>query len=399
MRKMFIGAAGPLLLSLGVAATAAPPSTWRISETSGDVQLVANGKSTPALRGALLSSGSVIATGAAARAVVVRGREFVVISPGSRVRLPTEAESGGGMMQMIIEFGTSLFKIEKKSTPHFVVKSPYLAAVVKGTTFTVTAGAAGGSVQVTEGAVQVSTLDGGAFEIIRSGSVATVGAADLFELTIRGDVSKVIRSQARGDAAVTSAVDATSPAPNAPPILSLAPMEALLAEEAMVLPSLEAGLSQSDSPAEIILREVGEQLPDETGAPGISQKAIRDLAQIQGLARKPENPSEAASPPVPGDSEDTGPGSESADRGGAGAGSDHGPGDGAGKDKDDGDKDKGSKDDDDGKPDDRQPGDRDDDGGDGHGDRDDDDSGDDDDDHDGRDRDSEEGDGRDDRDD
>ena len=193
MRKMIIGAAGTLLLSMGAPAGAAPQPAWRISESSGDVQLVESGRSRPALRGALLSSGSLIATGAAARAVIVRGKEFVVISPGSRVRVPTEPESRGGMMQMMVDFGTSLFKIERKSTPHFGVKTPYLAAVVKGTTFTVTAGSAGGTVQVTEGAVDVSTLDGGASEILRPGSVATVGAGDLFELSIRGDTSKVIR--------------------------------------------------------------------------------------------------------------------------------------------------------------------------------------------------------------
>src|SRR3712207_4379139 len=140
MRGILFAAAAPLLLSIGSGAAAAPPPAWRVSEATGDVRLVENGRARAATRGALLASGSTIATGANARAVLVRGQEFVVVSPRSQLRVPVEAESRGGLMQMIADFGTSLFRIEKKSTPHFGVKTPYLAAVVKGTTFTVVVG-------------------------------------------------------------------------------------------------------------------------------------------------------------------------------------------------------------------------------------------------------------------
>ena len=147
-----------------------------MSEVSGSVRLTENGQSRNAIRGALLSSGAVIATAPGARAVIVRGEEFVVISPNSQLRVPAAAEAGG-VMQMIEDFGVALFRINKKATPHFGVKTPYLAAVVKGTTFTVTVGQEGGTVQVTEGAVQVSTLDGGASDLVTPGIIATVAAA------------------------------------------------------------------------------------------------------------------------------------------------------------------------------------------------------------------------------
>ncbi len=65
---------------------------------------------------------------------------------------------------------------------------------MKGTTFTVTVGPEGSSVQVTEGAVQVSTLDGGAAELVRPGAIAMVGASDLYRLNVEGDATKAIRS-------------------------------------------------------------------------------------------------------------------------------------------------------------------------------------------------------------
>jgi hypothetical protein len=173
----------------------AQTAPWRVSEASGDVRIVEGGRSRPATRGALLSGGSIVATAQRARAVLVRGRDYVIVSPASRVRVPTAAQGGSrGLIQMITEAGTAMFRIEHRATPHFAVQTPYLAAVVKGTIFTVTVGEAGASVQVTEGAVEVSTADGGAAEMIRPGMIATVSAADLQQLDIQGENSRSIRS-------------------------------------------------------------------------------------------------------------------------------------------------------------------------------------------------------------
>jgi hypothetical protein len=192
MRKMIIGLA-PALLAIGTGASAQVPG-WRVSEASGDVRLVENGRARAATRGALLASGSTIATGSNARAVIVRGEEFVVISPRTQLRVPA-VQASNPIMQLIEDFGTAVFKIQKKTTPHFGVQTPYLAAVVKGTTFTVSVGPEGGSVQVTEGAVEVSTLDGGAKDLVRPGAIAQVGASDLYRLTVQGETSKVIHSE------------------------------------------------------------------------------------------------------------------------------------------------------------------------------------------------------------
>ena len=191
MRKILFGLA-PVLLAASGSAMAATPA-WKVSEVSGDVRMTENGRAKAAVRGALLASGATIATGPNSRAVIVRGEEFVVISPRTQIRVPAAAAQNK-IMQLIEDFGTAVFRINKKSTPHFGVQTPYLAAVVKGTTFTVTVGEQGGSVQVTEGAVQVSTLDGGAADLVLPGAIAQVGASDLYRLTIEGDVTKVIRS-------------------------------------------------------------------------------------------------------------------------------------------------------------------------------------------------------------
>jgi hypothetical protein len=191
VKKLVLGAV-PALMMMSAPALAQAPA-WMVSEVSGRVQLMENGHSRTATRGALLSSGATITTAASSRAVIVRGQEFVVISPGTRIRVP-EASGASSIMQMIADYGSALFRIEKKSTPHFGVQTPYLAAVVKGTTFTVTVGPEGGKVRVTEGAVEVSTLDGGASDLVTPGIVAMVGANDRYTLTVEGKETKILRS-------------------------------------------------------------------------------------------------------------------------------------------------------------------------------------------------------------
>ena len=207
MKRLIVGLA-PVLLAIGSSAVAASPA-WRISEASGDVKVVESGRSKVALRGALLSSGATIVTGQGARAVIVRDRDFVVISPNSRMRI-AEPVQQRGIIQVIADFGTALFRIEHKKTPHFGVQTPYLAAVVKGTVFTVTVGKEGSTVQVTEGAVEVATLDGGAVDLIRPGMIASVGANDRLQLSVKGDVDRVIRSNG---APVAGTVTVPAPAP------------------------------------------------------------------------------------------------------------------------------------------------------------------------------------------
>ncbi|MDB5693277.1 MAG: hypothetical protein JWO81_2340, partial [Alphaproteobacteria bacterium] len=211
MNKLVLGLA-PALLMLGATAHAAD-APWKVSEVTGDVKVVDGGRSHAAVKGALLASGSVIAAGAGARAVLVHDKDFVIVSPNSRIRI-APAEQQKGIFQIISEFGTALFRIEHKQTPHFGVQTPYLAAVVKGTVFSVTVGATGASVQVTQGAVDVGTLDGGAHELIRPGMIASVGAGDRFKLHIDGDGSRNIRSPGAPAASnVTTAAPTASAAP------------------------------------------------------------------------------------------------------------------------------------------------------------------------------------------
>ena len=66
--------------------------------------------------------------------------------------------------------------------------------MVKGTTFSVTVTDTGTAVQVTEGAVQVSTLDGGATQLLSPGMIGVVNQNQQFRLNIAGTETRTIDS-------------------------------------------------------------------------------------------------------------------------------------------------------------------------------------------------------------
>src|SRR4051812_18512180 len=182
---------------LGSTSAHAQSASWTISEASGRVVIRDGAGDHAGARGAAVQAGATVMTGPSARAVLVRGKDFVTLSANARMRLP-EAAKAGGLFQMIQEWGNALFRIEHRKDPHFAVQAPYLAAVVKGTTFSVTVTREGSSVQVIEGAVEAATADGGAHELVRPGAVASVMASDRFRLTVQGQNAHSVASPARG---------------------------------------------------------------------------------------------------------------------------------------------------------------------------------------------------------
>ena len=117
----------------------AQDGSWTVSEASGRVVLRDASGDHPLRRGAIVASGTTLLTGVSSRAVLVRGEDFVTVSASSRVRLPDA--KAASLMQVFLEWGTGLFRIKHTDKPHFGVQTPYLAAVVKGTTFSVTVSA------------------------------------------------------------------------------------------------------------------------------------------------------------------------------------------------------------------------------------------------------------------
>ncbi|HEX8483913.1 FecR family protein [Sphingomonas sp.] len=196
MMKFAAGLCAAVMLATTSSAALAQSQIWRISEAAGAVSVRRGTEIKPAARNTVLAPGDAVVTGPGARAVLVHDRDFVTVSANSRVSVPLMQEASG-FTRIVQDIGNAIFRIEKLKVPHFAVKTPYLAAVVKGTIFSVTVDGSGTSLQVVEGVVEVATLDGGAKDLIRPGTVATIGAADLYRLQVQGDGARTIDSPAR----------------------------------------------------------------------------------------------------------------------------------------------------------------------------------------------------------
>ena len=243
--------AGLVLVLMGSTSVLAQSGGWKLSEMNGQVSVGRQGITKTAIGGQNLRAGDVIRTGSRSRAVVTRGDQYMVVAANSHIKL-ANPETDGVITQVFNYLGNVLFKVDKRKAKHFGVETPYMAAVVKGTTFNVTVGAQGSTVQVTEGAVEVSTLDGGAIELLRPGMIGMVTGADPFAMTIMGDGNRRIESPNRGTATPKNSVrSALSSRKSSSNVSSMAPLVITkeITNQPVQLAAVTNGLIEGQSPS------------------------------------------------------------------------------------------------------------------------------------------------------
>jgi FecR protein len=214
----FIGAI--LVLIATPAMAKAGPAGWTVMQKSGDVRVLRNGLQPASVRVRdALSPGDVVATGANGRAMLTRGEDYVVVAPGSRLLLPKDQQQNG-FTRLIQQVGTMLYKVKHTGVPHFAVETPMLAAVVKGTSFTVVVDKDRAAVQVTDGIVEVSSAEGSARRLVERGLTVYVGrerpqqiiemkpgAADLPSSS--SDGGEAVKVEGSGDVPLSTLTDLT----------------------------------------------------------------------------------------------------------------------------------------------------------------------------------------------
>lgn len=180
-----VTAAFALLTATG--AFAADDGVWSVKKTSGDVWM-SNGSDVhraSVKSDEVLKPGDTVTTGKNGRVLLVRGEESILVAPNSVIGLPAEKKEG---LSTTIkqQAGSILLEVEKKNVKHFEVETPYLAAVVKGTQFRVTVNAAGATVDVVRGQVEVADFKTGQIAQVMPGQHAGVSANGAAGLTLGG---------------------------------------------------------------------------------------------------------------------------------------------------------------------------------------------------------------------
>ncbi|HWL18060.1 MAG TPA: FecR family protein [Bradyrhizobium sp.] len=176
-----------LALAASSGAIAAESDVWSVSRSTGEVWIAATGeaKQVSLKQDEALKPGDTIRTGRNGRVLLIRGEETILIAPNSVVGLPLEKKDGLSTT-ILQQAGSILLDVEKRNVKHFEVETPYLAAVVKGTQFSVTVSAIGTRVDVRRGQVEVADFKSGQIAQVLPGQIATSFAHGKAGLSLTG---------------------------------------------------------------------------------------------------------------------------------------------------------------------------------------------------------------------
>jgi uncharacterized cupin superfamily protein len=164
-------------------AEAGEPGAWVVASAEGAVTI--EGKAAGSM-GATIGLGTVIETGADGSVVLTRPGDSITIFPNSTMSVPEVA--GGAEPGVLQTLGKLLFRMESRESRDFNIETPYLAAAIKGTTFTVEVDDDDAVVEVLEGSVLVTANRSGQSTYVGAGERAGV-AGD------RGDAVQVSKTR------------------------------------------------------------------------------------------------------------------------------------------------------------------------------------------------------------
>jgi len=155
----------------------AQDARWTVQPVEGVVRLRgADGIWIEVREPTQVAPGSEIMTGSNGRAIVAGLGDTITIAPNSRLEVPVR-KKGEDAPNILQTLGTALYRmLTRVGGNEFEVQTPYLAAVIKGTTFAISVTPDGGALHVTEGLVQVTSRAGGQRALIAPGQTARVAA-------------------------------------------------------------------------------------------------------------------------------------------------------------------------------------------------------------------------------
>jgi hypothetical protein len=151
---------------------------------------------TPADVNTQIRNGDRLTTRAGGALVIARGEDVVTLAENTQISIKDPQPANSTLIEQ--PYGQAHYHVEHKAVPHFEVDTPLVATVVKGTTFTVKAGATAGSVSVQDG--RVTAVDR------RTGASASVSTGET------GTVQNGTRSVSVSKTAATSSAEQSAPA-------------------------------------------------------------------------------------------------------------------------------------------------------------------------------------------
>ncbi|WP_319497250.1 FecR domain-containing protein [uncultured Cohaesibacter sp.] len=164
-----------LFLLLPSGAFAQTTASWTVEKVTGLAYIAEKGVPPIKVRhGSVLAPGQTLSTSDRTRLLLSRGKERIQVGPGTIMAIPPAKYIQPGKTLILQQSGQLQLSVNKKDVQHFAVKTPFLTAVVKGTTFTVDVAKNRSNVSVRNGRVEVSDGATGNTTEITRGQTASV---------------------------------------------------------------------------------------------------------------------------------------------------------------------------------------------------------------------------------
>lgn len=177
-------------LCFGAMISAAVADDWVASRLRGQVLQLVDQEWLPLKRGDIVPDDRVIRTLANGRVEFQRDAEVISLAPQTQVQIVDK--SGRRFTTVKQHFGVVEIEAEVQNVQHFAVETPFLAAVVKGTRFTVRSGKNWSKVDVRRGHVAVESEVTHSTTLIAKGQSATASTTAELEVAGKGDLPPVI---------------------------------------------------------------------------------------------------------------------------------------------------------------------------------------------------------------
>ncbi|RYE42416.1 MAG: hypothetical protein EOP21_08245, partial [Hyphomicrobiales bacterium] len=159
------------LAAFALAPSIATADDWVVTKLRGSAAVLVGEKWQPLRRGDVISDDRAIQTLTGGRATLERGAEKIELGPETAIRIDDAAASRYTTVKQY--FGAVTVEAEVQNVEHFGVLTSHLAAVVKGTRFTVISDETTATVEVLRGHVAVEDSDTHQTTLLAVGQSAT----------------------------------------------------------------------------------------------------------------------------------------------------------------------------------------------------------------------------------
>jgi hypothetical protein len=205
---------------------------WIAERLRGGVMQLEHGSWVALERGDVVPDGRKIRTAGDGRVELVRGQERIALAGNTEIAV--RDAPGQKMTSVVQTLGSVTIEAERRNVQHFSVQTPVLAAVVKGTQFTVTYRNGQALVEVDSGVVQVQDNVHNMVVDVTPGQAAA--ASQAVPLDVSGPGSDKVIYLIDGEVVPAAARDAVVSG-------ALAPEDALDAIQSRAVPNANASVN------------------------------------------------------------------------------------------------------------------------------------------------------------